>query len=121
VAIIDERGVHTPLDEAERLGVRAGLAALDGQTAVAIRLYGDAQRAFHELGMVFAGAQTAIEMATVLDPTIPEVAQALESARAVLTRLRARAYLEQLEAASQRTSSSSSEPQRAQSRDTASV
>jgi tetratricopeptide (TPR) repeat protein len=121
LAAIDERGLHTPRDEAERLGVRAGLAALDGQTAVAIRLYGDALRAFDELGAVFVEAQTAIEMATVLDPTIPEVAEAVESARKVLTRLRASAYLEQLEAASQRTSSSSSEPQRAQSRDTASV
>ena len=121
VAIIDERGVHTPRDEAERLGVRAGLAALDGQTAVAIRLYGDALRAFGELGAVFVGAQTTIEMATVLDPTIPEVGEAVESAREALTRLRARAYLEQLEAASHRTSSTSSEPQRARSRDTAGV
>jgi class 3 adenylate cyclase/tetratricopeptide (TPR) repeat protein len=121
LAAINERGLHTPRDEAERLGVRAGLAALDGQTAVAIRLYGDALRAFHELGAVFVEAQTAIEMATVLDPTIPEVAEAVKSAREVLIRLQARAYLDQLEVATQRTSSPSRKPQGAQSRDTSIV
>jgi hypothetical protein len=70
---------------------------------------------------VFVEAQTAIEMATVLDPTIPEVAEAVESAREVLIRLQARAYLDQLEVATQRTSSPSGEPQGAQSRDTSIV
>jgi tetratricopeptide (TPR) repeat protein len=102
LAAIDDRGLHTPRDEAERLGIRAGLAALDSQTAVAIRLYVDALHAFHELGIVFVETQTAIEMATVLDSTIPEVAEAVESAREVLIRLRARAYLDQLEAATHR-------------------
>ena len=121
LAAIDERGSHTPRDEAERLGVRAGLAALNGQTVEAIRLYRDALRAFQELGLVLSEAQTAIEMATVLDPAIPEVVEAVASARTILTRLRAQAFLDQLDAAAERDPSPSTEPESAYSRDTSSV
>ncbi|MHB8399813.1 MAG: adenylate/guanylate cyclase domain-containing protein [Candidatus Limnocylindrales bacterium] len=118
---IDERGSHTPNDEAERLGVRAGLAALNGQTAEAIRLYRDALRAFHDLGVVLSEAQTAIEMATVLDLAIPEVVEAVESAREILERLRARAYLDQLEVAVRRQMSPAPGSVRVQARDPSSV
>ena len=99
LAGIDNKGRHTPRDEAERLGIRAGLAALAGRPAEAIRLYQDALQAFHELGSVLQEAQTAIEMATVLDPALPEVADAIANAREILTGLRATSYLSQLEAA----------------------
>ncbi len=95
----DEHGEHTPWAEAERLGGRAGVAALDGQTALATRLYVEAIRAFNDLGVGFVGAQTAIEMASVLDPAMPEVGDAVDAARELLTRLRARPFLDQLDAA----------------------
>ncbi len=98
LAALDERGLRTPRLEADRLAIRAGLAALDGRAAEAIRLYGDTLRAFRELGIPYEEAQVAIEMATVLDPSIPEVAVAVAAAREILSRLRARAHLGQLEA-----------------------
>ena len=120
LAALDERGLHTPHLEAERLAILAGLAAIDGRSAEAIHLYGDAFRALRELGLVFVEAQVAIEMATVLDPGTPEVATAVESAREVLSRLRARAFLDQLEAATQR-QSPPPVPERERSRDTSAV
>ncbi len=102
LGVLDESGLHTPRDEAERLGVRGGLAALAGQTAAAVQLYVEALKAFDALGAVFTGAQTAIEMATVLDPATPEVGRAVDAARAALTQLRARPFLDQLEAAVRR-------------------
>ncbi len=120
LAAIDERGLHTPRHEAERLAIRAGLAALDGRSAEAIRLYGEALQAFRELGLVFEIAQATIEMATVLDPAAPEVAAAIESARTILSRLRARPFLDQLEAAAGR-QHPSARTERSRSRDTSAV
>jgi class 3 adenylate cyclase/tetratricopeptide (TPR) repeat protein len=101
LAALDEIGVHTPRHEAERLAIRAGLAALEGQASDALRLYGESLQALHELGLPFSLAQVTIEMATVLDPSTPEVAAAVESARGILSRLRAQAFLDQLEAVAQ--------------------
>ncbi|MBF6606627.1 MAG: AAA family ATPase [Chloroflexi bacterium] len=98
LAAVNELGLHTPTLEAQGLTIRAGLAALDGRSAEAIRLYAEALRAFNALGIPYEEAQVAIEMATVLDPSIPEVAAAVEAARETLSRLRARAHLDQLEA-----------------------
>jgi hypothetical protein len=120
LAALDERGLHTPRLEAERLAIRAGLAALEGGTAAGLGLYTEALQAFRELGLPFHVAQATIEMATVLDPSTPEVAAAIESARAILLQLRARAFLDQLEAAAQRQPSPARiEPARA--RDTSAV
>jgi hypothetical protein len=94
--------VHTPRHEAERLAIRAGLAALEGQSADALRLFGESLQAFRELGLPFSVAEVTIEMATVLDPSNPEVADAIETARGILSRLRAQAFLDQLEAVAQR-------------------
>jgi len=120
VAALDERGLHTPWLQGERLAIRAGLAALDGRPAEAIHLYTEALQALRELGLVFEVAQVTIEMATVLDPSIPEVAAAIESARAILSGLRARAFLDQLEAAAQG-QSSPVRSERSRSRDTSTV
>ena len=48
--------------------------------------------------------QGAIEMATRLDPELPEVRAAAEAGREILTGLRARPFLDRLEAAMARTS-----------------
>jgi tetratricopeptide (TPR) repeat protein len=92
-------GVHGPAIEARSLSIRAGLAALDGREADALLLYHDAVRRFRDLGVRLDEALTAIEMATLLDPSQPEVADAVVSARQILTRLGARPFLERLEAA----------------------
>ena len=102
LAALDELGVHTPRHEAERLAIRAGLAALEGQSADALRLFGESLQAFRELGLPFSVAEVTIEMATVLDPSTPGVADAIETARGILSRLRAQAFLDQLEAVAQR-------------------
>jgi tetratricopeptide (TPR) repeat protein len=120
LAALDELGVHTPRHEAERLAIRAGLAALEGRPTDALRLYSESLQAFREYGSPFSVAQVTIEMATVLDPSTPEVAAAIETATGILSRLRARAFLDQLEAAAQRQPSPArAEPARA--RDTTAV
>ena len=59
----------------------------------------DAIRRFRDLELPVDEALTAIEMATLLDPAKPEVRVAAESAREILTRLRAQPFLERLDAA----------------------
>ena len=97
-----------------------GLAALEGRAVDAVRLYSDALEGFREVGFSFQEALTAIEMATVLDPSIPEVAVSIETARTILTRLGARPYLDQLEGAIQG-HATLTEPARARTRDTSAV
>ena len=62
-------------------------------------MYADALRRFHDLGVALDEALTTIEMATLLDPTLPEVRVAADAARDILTRVRAQPFLERLEAA----------------------
>ena len=120
LAHLDERGLPTPRLRAERLGIQGGLAALEGRAADAVRLYSEALGGFREVGFPFSEALTAIEMATVLDPSIPEVAAPIEAARTILTRIGARAFLDQLEAAVQG-HPSPNEPAHARERDTSAV
>jgi len=96
---LEATGIHGLLINARRLSIRAGLAALDGRSADAMALYRDALRGFRDLGLPVDEAFTAIEMAMLLDPADPEVRAAADAARAILTRLRARPFLERLEAA----------------------
>ncbi len=96
---LDATGVHGPWLDARRISIRAGLAALDGRTADALGSYADAQRRFRDLGVALDEALTAIEMATLLDPTLPEVRAAADAARDFLERVRARPFLDRLEAA----------------------
>ena len=76
--------------------VRAGLAALEGRTAEATSLYRDALRAWQALGLQWDEALCSIDMATVLDPSDPEVRAAGESSTAIRTRLGATPYLAHL-------------------------
>jgi class 3 adenylate cyclase/tetratricopeptide (TPR) repeat protein len=107
----DADGVRACLDEllrdaargsalsADVLTVRAGLAGLEDRPAEALSLYRDALRAWHALGLQWDEALCAIDMATVLDPTDPEVRAATDGARATLTAIGARPFLERLGAA----------------------
>jgi tetratricopeptide (TPR) repeat protein len=89
--------------DADRTSLRAGVAALEGRSAEALALYRDALRSWRDLGLAWDEALTAIDMATLLDPSEPEVRAAADSAREILTRLGARPFLARLEAALGRT------------------
>ncbi len=96
---LEATGVHGPFFAARRTAIHAGLAALDGRTDDAVALYGEASAGFRDLGVHVEEALTAIEMVTLLDPDQPEVRAAAERGREILGPLRARPFLERLEAA----------------------
>ena len=96
---LDATGAHGPWNEARRVSIRAGLAALDGRDADALAMYLDAQRRYRDLGVALDEAFTAIEMATLLDPSLPEVRAAADDARVILATVRAQPFLDRLEAA----------------------
>jgi hypothetical protein len=96
---LEATGAHGRPIDARRTSIQAGLAALEGRSADALSLYHDALRRFRDLGLPVDEAFTAIEMATLLDPAEPEVRAAADSAREILTRLRAQPFLERLDAA----------------------
>jgi hypothetical protein len=96
---LDATGVHGAAIEATRVTCRAGIAALEGRAAEATAMYRDALRAWRDLDVGLEGALTAAEMAFLLDPADPEVADAGRSAREVFARLRATLLLDRLDAA----------------------
>jgi hypothetical protein len=79
--------------------IRAGLAALEGRGAEALGGYREALRAWQALGLAWDEALCGLDMATVLEPSDPEVAVAVERARATLMGLRATPILERLPSA----------------------
>jgi len=79
--------------------IRAGIAALDGRPAEALAAYRQALRTWRDLGCVWDEALSAVDMATLLDPTEPEVQAAAASGREILTRLGAKPLLALLDAA----------------------
>jgi class 3 adenylate cyclase/tetratricopeptide (TPR) repeat protein len=107
---LEATGIHGPNVDGRRTSIRAGLAALDGRTADALSLYREAIRRFRESGVPLDEAFTEIEMATLLDPAIPEVAAAVEAGREILSRLGARPFLDRLEAAAGRGAPARREP-----------
>jgi class 3 adenylate cyclase/tetratricopeptide (TPR) repeat protein len=82
--------------------IRAGIAALTDRPEEALALYREAIRNWRGLGLAWDEALCAIEMAALLDPAEPEVQAAIESAREILTRLRARPLLQRLDQAVKR-------------------
>jgi class 3 adenylate cyclase/tetratricopeptide (TPR) repeat protein len=96
---LDASGIHGPALEADRMTIRAGLAALEGRTADALALYREALRAWRDLGLAWDEALCGIDMAMVLDPAEVGGQAAVEIARGILSRLGARPFLERLEAA----------------------
>ena len=112
--------LHGPAIEATETTILAGLAALSGRSDEARVTYRTALRSWRDLGLPFDEALTAIDMATLLDPAEPEVQVAAQSARAILTRLRAQPFLDRLEAAISR-SSSPAVAERARRRDASTV
>jgi class 3 adenylate cyclase/tetratricopeptide (TPR) repeat protein len=85
--------------DARRQTMDAGVAALEGRAAEALTLYREALRLWRSAHAVWDDALTGIDMATLLDPTEPEIAAAIKATRAILERLGAQPYLERLDAA----------------------
>ena len=108
LAALDATGVHGRVVEVRRMTIRAGLAALEGRSADAVALYREALRSWRDLGQTWDEALTGIDMATLLDPSEPEVRAAAESAREILVRLGAKPYLQRLDAAMARSTSAES-------------
>ena len=102
--VVATLGGYGPLVAARRATMRAGIAAIEGRTQEALGLYREAMRGWRAVGAVWDEALTGIDMAMLLDPAEPDVAAVIDSTRAILERLRAKPYLERLEAAAARSS-----------------
>jgi tetratricopeptide (TPR) repeat protein len=89
--------------DADRATIRAGIAALEGRSSDALAGYREVLGVWRDLGLVWDEALCAIEMATLLDPSEPEVASAADAARRTLARLGAKPFLARLDAALART------------------
>jgi class 3 adenylate cyclase/tetratricopeptide (TPR) repeat protein len=77
---------------------RAGLDALEGRTQEALSGYARALALYSESGADWTVAQTAIDMAAVLDSGHPEVAAAIARAREIWGRVGATAWVARLDA-----------------------
>jgi hypothetical protein len=82
-----------------RRTIRAGLAALEGRPGDALAAFREALAGWRDLGSPWREALTAITMATLLEPTDPEVRAAAEAAREILVRLGAAPFIARLDAA----------------------
>jgi hypothetical protein len=96
---LDATGYHVPVVDAWRGVIRAGLAALGGNVGGSIGLFQAALGELKAIDIPFEEALAAIVMVSVLDSGQPEVRAAAERAREILVGLRARPFLDQLEAA----------------------
>ena len=95
----EDLGGVGPVVEARGNAIRAGIAALEGRSAEALISYREALRGFRATSALWDEALTGVEMAMLLDPSEPDVAAEITSARAILERLGAKPYLERLDAA----------------------
>jgi hypothetical protein len=99
LAAAESEGVFGRSSGDEVMAIRAGIAALEGRSRDALGLYRELLREWRDLGLVWDEARGAIDMATLLDPSDPEVSAAAEAARVILTSLGATPFLERLDAA----------------------
>ena len=98
VKLSESTGGTGAVVEGRRASLKASMAALDGRTAEALGLYREALRNWRTAGGVWDEALTGLTMAQLLDPAEPEVAAAIDSTREILQRLKAKPYLERLDA-----------------------
>jgi class 3 adenylate cyclase/tetratricopeptide (TPR) repeat protein len=102
LAALDGFGFHAPVVDLQRSELVVGLAALDGRTGDAPRLYLELLRGLREIGLPVEAAFATIRMATVLEQRSRELREAIDEAAELLRRLRAAPFLERLEAAASR-------------------
>ena len=94
-------GYSGPVLEADRMRIRAGIAALEGRPD-ALPGFLDALRAYNQLGLPFEEAACAVDMAVLVPGVEREsvaAATAIASARETLTRLGAAPFLARLDGA----------------------
>jgi class 3 adenylate cyclase/tetratricopeptide (TPR) repeat protein len=104
LAALDSTVAHGPVVDMSRRTVRAGLAALEGRPGDALAAFREALAGWRDLGSPWREALAAITMATLLEPTDPEVRAAGDAAREILVRLRAAPFIARLDAALARSS-----------------
>ena len=83
---------------AARAAARGALAGLEGRIDQSVREYREAIGRLTEGGFGLAAAQTALDFVWVVGPEVPEARAAAEEARAVFERVRAKVYLDRLDA-----------------------
>ena len=99
LALLEATPRHGRAIDNDHATILAGIAALEGRTAEAMTGYRQALGVWRDLGLVWDEAMCAIDMATVLDPSDPEVVAAAETARSTLVGLGATPFVERLDAA----------------------
>ena len=99
-----ERGSFGPVAAARIATIEAGIAALEGRPAEALSLYRTGLRGWRDTHSRWDEALTGIDMAMLLDPKDPEVADVITSTRAILESLRAAPYVAILDRAAARQS-----------------
>ncbi len=102
LAAVEATGFHGRAIEADRLTIRAGIAALDGRRVEALGLYREALAAWGDLGLAWDEAMCGLDMALLLDPADPEVRAAVDRARDLLVRIEARPFIARLDEAAGR-------------------
>ncbi len=90
-------GRHGDMSVALELEIRACLAALQDAPDEAIRKFQEARDAWRRLGLPWDEALLGLDMATVLDPALPAVQEAIARSREIFARFRARPFLERLD------------------------
>ena len=99
LAALDATGVHGRVVDVNRRTILAGLAALEGRPGDALAAFREALAGWRDLGAPWREALTGITMATLLEPTDPEVRAAAEATREILVRLEAAPFVARLDAA----------------------
>ena len=90
-------GRHGDMAVGLELEIRGGMAALQAAPDEAIRKFKEARDVWRRMDLPWDQALLGLDMASVLDPTLPAVEEAIGQSRAILTRLGARPFLERLE------------------------
>jgi tetratricopeptide (TPR) repeat protein len=83
--------------EAERSGIRAGIAALEGRPDEATADFRAALGELRDLGLEWYEALCTLDVAPLLDPDDPEVRAEIERTRRILVRLRAIPFIARLD------------------------
>jgi tetratricopeptide (TPR) repeat protein len=89
---------HTMVRQAAQSDAHGLLAALEGRVAQAVPEIDGAIRTWRAAGYDLAAAQAALDLAFIVGPGVPEARAAAEEARAVFERVRAKVYLDRLDA-----------------------
>ncbi|HTS15857.1 MAG TPA: adenylate/guanylate cyclase domain-containing protein [Candidatus Sulfotelmatobacter sp.] len=96
---LDAAGLHATVTQLQRRAIEAGIAALEGETDAALASFRKAFDGLTDLGTRWEAALVAVDMATLLDPALPEVRDVAASAREGLDRAGARPIVARLDAA----------------------